>query len=614
MNDLRLKIPMLKLEEKSAHEKQAALLTWITKMERYLTFYHCINPVKRNLVPEANDILQGFGNEEEFDAAVAAGYAPVNQPDLVLAWDGPAGYRAEMNKQVAELQEIQKALAALTAGLGSMALQYYIAIHPAEAENPYLIMNRIKADLFRPSSSVVMIKRQEFNSLAIRIGESAEEFAIRVRNATYELSVIDHLNPISEERMVQQMNFGITHNPTYKTVFLGSQNMLLGQPSVEELARQFTNLCQLARLNPVQKRDKKILRVNNSYGESSVSKSSSSASGKGPRCWYCGKYGHLWTSHGDEAKGKKLRFRPTVSSSNSDNRIKSLKNKKAKKSSKGFIIKVTRVSDSRSVRKILRTVSDRQEREGNLVLFDTAAEVSAFKKTQKGMKITDENPNSHLVFGNNTVSKVSKIAAFGGLDNIHINKDLSDNVISIASLCKKGYKAIFTKGGMYLFSRDTELQVKEGHILLKAKRMGGVYGASVSDIMKAILEEDAENDDGDGIEIDRDSHSSGEETVSEEEVIPQEPPSRADMGREHPGPRTAGSTAPKKKRRRPVGASASWTSSKGLIPPGGPRPKKSKIGKSNDSVEWESVTSSEPEAMADAPKSSSSSGSSSDSD
>ena len=334
---IRLKTPILKLESKTGDEVYSALLNWTTKMKAFLKFHHCWRPVETDLLPDDNDIMRQFDSAAQFNAAVAEGYVFAPNPDIMANWNL---YRIPMLAQKNILSEIENALAAITSSLYPMALQKYIATHPEESGNPFLIWRRINNDLYQPSDSVILMKRQEFSSMKIKQGESVDEFAIRMRNKTFELSIIDPLQPIPESIILRQFNYGITVNPILKMIFMGSQTEFSNFLTIEDAARQYTNLCQLMRVDPVRlnKEKKKVLVT----GQEETKNDSKSSSDKGPLCWFCGKRGHLASSHGKDSKGKELKFKPDFGKkSKKTSSSKKGKEEKAKKSSR-VSIKLTR--------------------------------------------------------------------------------------------------------------------------------------------------------------------------------------------------------------------------------------------------------------------------------
>jgi hypothetical protein len=85
---------------------------------------------------------------------------------------------------------------------------------------------------------------------------------------------------------------------------------------------------------------------------------------------------------------------------------------------------------------------------------------------------------------------VLRVGALGGLKDIHISDDLSENVISVARLCRQGYKVVFAKDDMYLVSKTGVVHGND--IVLRARRAGGVYVAKMDNVLRAMQRESEE--------------------------------------------------------------------------------------------------------------------------
>ena len=71
-----------------------------------------------------------------------------------------------------------------------MSLNTYITTQPIINNNPYLIMQKIRGDLYQDAPAVILMKRQEFANLKIAEGELAEDFAIRVHTLAFEIPTL----------------------------------------------------------------------------------------------------------------------------------------------------------------------------------------------------------------------------------------------------------------------------------------------------------------------------------------------------------------------------------------------------------------------------------------
>ena len=119
-----------------------------------------------------------------------------------------------------------------------------------------------------------------------------------------------------------------------------------------------------------------------------------------------------------------------------------------------------------------------------------------------------------MIYGNNGVSKVLKIGTLGGLKDIHISNDLVDNIVSISTLCKHGYTAIFNKDNMFLVKIDCKINVDAQDVALIAKRVGGIYVSSMENLLEAI-EDDIQSKEGENPSFP--GLSASAETESDEE-------------------------------------------------------------------------------------------------
>ena len=496
--NIKPKIPKLKLEDKTADQRQALLFVWITAIESYLTYYDCLNVAVADMVPRI--LLVDYANQEALDAAHPNGVALVEGGPLVGDFDI---YNLAYVAQQELLVKIQDALIIIKSGLGDQALLTYVSIHPDSSMNPYKILTRIKADLHRPTPSQLLLKKREFSSISINSGETAEEFAIRVRNSAYELSMIDRDHPISETEMVMQYCHGIISNSVYQHVLLGATDLMMRQTSVEECARLFTNHCEIAGSKPV---GAKVMAVgmkdssSSGRGSSSSKQNNSSSSSKGSRgrCWICGSHEHFASTHGKGWRDMEMKYKPSgdkkVNSTKSDSgKIRSKKkNSKAKKASKEVVVlKMLKAYESKEdAKKKISAVKSKSP----MVSWDSCAEVTAFPQEVDGMTTVEATSKRLLVYGNGQSSKVSKITAMGDLDGIHISKDLTDALISIPALTMKGYKCIFTKKDMYLISPDGSVRFDKKDIVLRARKTGGVYSSKMNDVLQAMMERSEEAD------------------------------------------------------------------------------------------------------------------------
>jgi hypothetical protein len=443
---MKIKNPILKLEGKNADGRQKELSSWLTRMDSYLGFHGCVDVTKRNM---ASVPLIRYQNEAGFAAAHPQGFVPphpigtpVGTPPLAAVdW---AGYQVLCVNQDAINLRMGYAVYAITSGLDGMSLNTYITTQPLIAGNPYLIMEKIRGDLYQDAPAVILMKRQEFGNLKIADNELAEDFALRVRSLAFEISIIDGTRAVTDADMVQQFNSGISSNPVYQQVFIGSTSTFSNQPNVEEAAKQYTNYCRMTGAKPISGNSKKLLRIGSSDGNNRKGKLV---------CWHCGESGHSASVHGKgvdlpykpadwkprrEMRAGDMRKRSSKSAKKDDGKVK-------KSSKKSFKIQTIRLAKGSGSKMILQMSSNDDQ-----VLFDSGAEVTAFRSEPDGLEITHEDPHRTLIFGNNQTSKVLRVGALGGLKDIHISDDLSENVISVARLCRQGYKVVFAKDDMYL--------------------------------------------------------------------------------------------------------------------------------------------------------------------
>ena len=161
----------------------------------------------------------------------------------------------------------------------------------------------------------------------------------------------------------------------------------------------------------------------------------------------------------------------------------------------------------------------REKLETERIIFDSGAEVTAFKSMPYSLEVTDSKPQRNLIYGNNGVSKVFKIGALGGLKDIHISNDLVDNIVSISKLCKHDYTAIFNKDNMFLIKKDCKINVDGHDVALIAKRVGGIYVTSMESLLNTI------NEDIKSVKHEKSSYPSSSADAGseiEEEVVEEE--------------------------------------------------------------------------------------------